>query len=152
VLFETPEDARTAISQFNGHDWQGRQLEVREDRFAGASGGFGGGMGRPGFAGARGGGFGGGAGGFGGGRGGGYGGSFPSRGGFGGGRGGFGGGAGGGFGAPPDYGVSIPPNDFTDHATSGGEKSPTIFVRNVGQPEARSHCPLLTVSVASMVY
>jgi RNA recognition motif-containing protein len=119
VAFETPEDARNAIAQFNGHEWQGRQLEVREDRFA-AAGGFG--MGRGGgFGGARGGG------GFGGGFGG-------ARGGFGGARGGFGGGGyggGRGYGGAPDYGASVPPNEFTDHATSGGDKSNTIYVRNV---------------------
>ncbi|KAF8543058.1 hypothetical protein BDD12DRAFT_822656 [Trichophaea hybrida] len=129
VAFETPEDARNAIAQFNGHDWQGRQLEVREDRFAaagGGSGGFGGGMGRGGFGGGRGG-FGGG---FGGGRAGGFGGG---RGGFGygGGRGGFGGGFGGAGGPPGDYGATVPPNDFTDHASSGGEKCNTIYVRNL---------------------
>lgn len=128
VAFETPEDARSAIQQFNGYDWQGRQLEVREDRFAqappgggfGGRGGFGGGFGaRGGFGGARGG-FGGARGGFGGG--------------FGGGRGGFG----GGFGAPAVAaggfdagGASNPPNDFTDFATSGGEESEVIYVRNV---------------------
>ncbi|EWC47997.1 hypothetical protein DRE_02879 [Drechslerella stenobrocha 248] len=64
VAFETPEDAKNAIQQFNGYDWQGRVLEVREDRFAGSTpfGGAGG------FSGGRGG-FGGGRGGFGGGRG-----------------------------------------------------------------------------------
>ncbi|KAG0136032.1 hypothetical protein HOY82DRAFT_576589 [Tuber indicum] len=36
VAFESPEDARNAIAQFNNYDWQGRQLEVREDRFAGS--------------------------------------------------------------------------------------------------------------------
>ncbi|CAK47988.1 uncharacterized protein An06g01440 [Aspergillus niger] len=40
VAFESPEDARNAIQQFNGYDWQGRQLEVREDRFAGAGPGL----------------------------------------------------------------------------------------------------------------
>ena len=87
VAFESPEDAHNAIEQFNGYEWQGRPLEVREDRFAGGGGGFGG------------------------------------RGGFGGG-GGFG--RGGGFGAP-----AAQPNEFTDYATSGGEKSPTIYVRNL---------------------
>jgi len=128
VAFETPEDARTAIAQFNGYDWQGRQLEVREDRFAAAAPGGGGFGGRGGFGG---GGFGG-RGGFGG-----------ARGGFGGGRGGFGGGFagrggfGGGFGAPPtaaggyEGGASNPPNEFTDYATSGGEPSEIIYVRNL---------------------
>ncbi|KLJ10262.1 hypothetical protein EMPG_14375, partial [Blastomyces silverae] len=47
VAFESADDARNAIQQFNGYDWQGRTLEVREDRYAGAPGfagrgGFGG--------------------------------------------------------------------------------------------------------------
>lgn len=120
VVFESPNDARNAIQQFNGYDWQGRPLEVREDRFAGnfpARGGFGGGRG--GFGGGysgRGGGFAGGRGGFGG---------------------GFGGARGGGFGAGYggsggfDAGPSAPPNPFTDYATAGTERSPTIYVRNV---------------------
>lgn len=122
VAFETPEDARAAINQFNGYDWHGRPLEVREDRFAGA-GGFGGGFGggRGGFGGVRGG-FAGGRGGFRGGFGGGA--------GFGGGRGGYAGGAGGyggGYGGAP----AVPPNEFTDNATSGGDRSAIIHVRNV---------------------
>lgn len=127
VAFETPEDARNAIAQFNGYDWQGRVLEVREDRFAGsAPGGFAGGRG--GFGGGYGarGGFGGGRGGFGGGRGG-FGGGF-------GGRGGYGGGGGGGYGGAPAFDAataSIPPNPFTDYAASGGERSAIIYVRNV---------------------
>jgi hypothetical protein len=109
VVFESPDDAANAIAQFNGYEWQGRNLEVREDRFAGAGGfggrggfqgGFQGGFaGRGGFGGPRGG-FGGGfqqggfqQGGFGG-RGGGYGGGFGGRGGF---NGGFGGGMRGGY-------------------------------------------------------
>ncbi|KAJ6189541.1 hypothetical protein N7519_004449 [Penicillium mononematosum] len=129
VAFESPDDARNAIAQFNGYDWQGRALEVREDRFAGGGPGFGG---RGGF----GGGFGG-RGGFGGpmGRGGfagrgGFGGGFPGRGGFGGPPGGHGGYAGGfDHGAPPV--PSGPPNPFTDYATSNGEKSAVIYVRNL---------------------
>lgn len=130
VAFETPNDARNAIQQFNGYDWQGRALEVREDRFAnsmgggfGSRGGYGGGFsGRGGF-GARGG--------FAAGRGGGYGGGFGGRGGYG----------GGGYGAAPAMGAgtgagytaeaSNPPNPFTDFATSGGERGPIIYVRNV---------------------
>ena len=125
MVFETPDDARNAIQQFNGYDWQGRLLEVREDRFANpAMGGYGG---RGGFGGGRGG-FGGGGygrGGFGGGRGG-----FGFGGGRGGGfGGGGGGGGGGGFDAPPA--VQAPPNPFTDFATSGTEKNEIIYVRNV---------------------
>lgn len=126
VAFETPNDARNAIQQFHGYDWQGRALEVREDRFAnsmgggfGARGGFGGFGGRGGFA-PRGG--------------------FAGRGGYGGGYAGRGGGfAPGGFGGGPAVGggapyvaeASNPPNPFTDFATSGGERGTTIYVRNV---------------------
>lgn len=115
VTFETPDDARNAIQQFNGYDWQGRMLEVREDRFANPA--MGGGYGGRG-------GFGGGRGGFGGGYG---------RGGFGGGRGGFGYGGRGGYNAGFDSGpaASVPPNPFTDFATSGTDKNETIYVRNV---------------------
>lgn len=130
VAFESPDDAHNAIQQFNGYEWQGRMLEVREDRYAGAPTGFGGG---------RGGGFGGfgGRGGFGGGGRG----AFGGRGGFGGGfRGGFGGPAGPGAGPAPGPGfgapgfapvTAVPPNPFTDFATSDGERSPVIYVRNV---------------------
>ncbi|RMZ82706.1 hypothetical protein DV738_g1462, partial [Chaetothyriales sp. CBS 135597] len=58
VAFESPNDARNAIQQFNGYDWQGRQLEVREDRYAAGGGGgigFGGRGGYGGGYGARGG-------------------------------------------------------------------------------------------------
>ena len=121
VAFETAEDARNAIAQFNGYDWQGRMLEVREDRFAGPPGG---GVSRGGFAGGYGrGGYGGGRGGFGG-RGG-YGGGFGGRGGYGG---GYSGPPGGSYDAPP----ATAPNPFTDFATSGGERSELIYVRNVG--------------------
>lgn len=132
VMFESPDDARNAIQQFNGFDWQGRQLEVREDRFAGPGIGGGGGFGgRGGFGGGRGG-FGGGFAGRGG---------FPARGGFGGGfgggrGGGYGGGAGGGgggggFEAPGANAAA--PNPFTDYATSGNDPSEVIYVRNVRQ-------------------
>jgi len=120
VVFESPDDARNAIAQFNGYDWQGRLLEVREDRYAGS-----GPMG-----------FGGGRGGFGGGRGG-FGGGYGGRGGFGGGRGGFGGGypprggnyPGGGF--ESSAGPAAQPNPFTDYATAGTERSEIIYVKNV---------------------
>ncbi|RCI11524.1 hypothetical protein L249_7488 [Ophiocordyceps polyrhachis-furcata BCC 54312] len=126
VVFESPDDARNAIQQFNGYDWQGRLLEVREDRYAGAGmgfpprGGYGGGM-RGGYGGAGGGGGGGsfGRGGFGG-----------SRGGFSfSGRGGFAGGPGGGFDSAPA--TTVPPNPFTDNATAGTERGQTIYVRNL---------------------
>ncbi|GAB0136023.1 hypothetical protein EsDP_00004340 [Epichloe bromicola] len=118
VVFENPDDARNAIQQFNGYDWQGRMLEVREDRYAGAGGtGF---PGRGGYGGGMRGGFGGGFG----------------RGGYVGGRGGFGMGGRGGFtgGAsfdPSPAAAVIPPNPFTDGATAGSEKSETIYVRNL---------------------
>ncbi|KAF2495333.1 hypothetical protein BU16DRAFT_461223 [Lophium mytilinum] len=130
VAFETAEDARTAIQQFNGYDWQGRQLEVREDRFAqnAPGGGYGGGRGAFGGNFAARGAYGGARGGYGGARG-----AFGGN--FGGGRGNFGG---GGFGAPAVAaggfdagGASNPPNDFTDFATSGGEESEVIYVRNL---------------------
>lgn len=134
VAFESPNDARNAIQQFNGYDWHGRALEVREDRYAGSGpgmgfggrGGFGGGYGMRGGYGARGG------------FGGGYGmrGGFTGRGGFAGGygagaagAGGAGGGGGYGGGAAPQEPVA--PNPFTDFATSGGERGQTIYVRNV---------------------
>ena len=125
VVFESANDARNAIQQFNGYDWQGRPLEVREDRFAGSF--------QPG------------RGGFGSGRGG-FGGGYSAQGdlgGFAGGRGGFsggyGGGRGGGFGGSYSAsalgydagGASVPPNPFTDYATAGTERSETIYVRNV---------------------
>ncbi|KAN0101748.1 RNA-binding domain containing protein [Hyaloscypha variabilis] len=125
VAFESPDDARNAIQQFNGYDWQGRPLEVREDRFAGSGPGFG----RGGF-GARGG-FGGGFGARGGGFGtrGGFGGGFASRGGF---PGAYGGGGGGGGSYDAGAGaVSAAPNPFTDFATAGSERSETIYVRNL---------------------
>ncbi|KAK9471010.1 uncharacterized protein V1510DRAFT_381920, partial [Dipodascopsis tothii] len=116
VVFESGADAANAIRQFNGYDWQGRQIEVREDRFAGRGRGS----------------YGGGGGGFGGGSS------------FGGGSGGFGGGGGGGGGAYGAYGAHsardyprpggyMPPapNDFTDGAESGGNPSNTIHVRNL---------------------
>ena len=34
ILFETQEDALNAITQYNGHVWHGRAIEVREDRSA----------------------------------------------------------------------------------------------------------------------
>ena len=130
VAFDNTNDAQNAIANFNGYDWQGRQLEVREDRFAGA-GGYGG---RGGFAGGYGGGMRGGYGGRGGfgGRGG-YGGGFGGRGGYGG-AGGYGGGYGGagGMGAGAGYESAPPaPNAFTDNATGNGDRSETIYVRNV---------------------
>ena len=151
VVFESAEDARNAITQFNGYDWQGRTLEVREDRFAGAPGqGF---AGRGGFGGGGGGGGGGfGRGGFSG-RGG-----FGARGGFGGGYGGRGGGY-GGYNGPPSGGYSggassgggatAEPNPFTDGATSGGEPSELIYVRNVSI-HANSKKKLLT-AIAPLV-
>ncbi|KAL1412557.1 g-strand binding protein [Vanrija albida] len=83
VVFADPEAARGAIQMFNGFDWYGSVLEVREDRFANMP--F---RGRGGFRG----------------------GAFPVRGGAFGARGGFRGGFGGGFGAganaaPVGYGA-----------------------------------------------
>jgi len=57
VIFETSKDAQQAISMYNGFDWYGRILEVREDRYAGLSGpgGYRGGGFRGGLRGLRGG-------------------------------------------------------------------------------------------------
>ncbi|KAI5298924.1 hypothetical protein KEM56_003660, partial [Ascosphaera pollenicola] len=136
VVFESAEDARNAIQQFNGYEWNGRALDVHEDRFPAAGSGFGG----------RGGGFGGRGAGFGGRGGFGMRGGFGGRGGgFGGGRGGFAGGFGGAGGAPGQFAGGAPggaagaaaggeppaPNPFTDYATSGGEPSSIIYVRNL---------------------
>ncbi|KAG9127342.1 hypothetical protein FRC07_014752 [Ceratobasidium sp. 392] len=59
VIFETAKDAQSAIQMYNGYDWYGRIIEVREDRYAGLSGGRGRGRGRGGdrggFRGGRGG-------------------------------------------------------------------------------------------------
>jgi RNA recognition motif. (a.k.a. RRM, RBD, or RNP domain) len=153
ILFETPADAQNAIQQFNGFEFNGRHIDVREDRFAGGP--------RPQFGGGYGGGYGGGGGGGGFGRGGygsgGYGGfrgGFGGRGGYGGGgytRGGYGGGGyggghhGGGYADGGGYGpggggsggsgggqhAPAAPNEFTDTASAGGDPSPTIFVSNV---------------------
>nr|VWP00330.1 Trehalose-6-phosphate phosphatase (EC [Ganoderma boninense] len=38
VIFETAKDAVQAIGMYNGFEWYGRTLEVREDRYAGLSG------------------------------------------------------------------------------------------------------------------
>lgn len=56
VIFETAKDAAQAISMYNGFEWYGRTLEVREDRYAGLSGpgAFRGGL-RGGLRGLRGG-------------------------------------------------------------------------------------------------
>ncbi|KAG6054233.1 hypothetical protein E4U32_007066 [Claviceps aff. humidiphila group G2b] len=117
VVFENADDARNAIQQFNGYDWQGRMLEVREDRYASVGG--------VGFAGR---------GAFGGGLRAGFGGAF-GRGSYSVGRGGFGMGGRGGFTGGATFDIApaavIPPNPFTDGATAGSEKSETIYVRNL---------------------
>ncbi|MEO6196220.1 MAG: RNA-binding protein [Thermoanaerobaculia bacterium] len=108
VEMSSDEEAVKAVQQFNGYDFQGRNLNVNEarERTPGgprpggyAGGGYaGGGGGRGGYAGGGGGGYGGGGGGYAGG--GGFGGGgFGGGGDFGGGGGGdFGGGFGGGGG------------------------------------------------------
>jgi RNA recognition motif-containing protein len=80
VEMATKEEGEAAISQFNGKEFNGRNLTVNEARPREDRGNRGGGGGRGGYGGGRGGG-GGGRGGYGGG---------------GGGRGGYGGGGGGG--------------------------------------------------------
>ncbi|KAK9717264.1 g-strand binding protein, variant 3 [Basidiobolus ranarum] len=42
VLYEFPGDAEKAISMFNGYEWQGRRMDVHEDRFASGGDGMGG--------------------------------------------------------------------------------------------------------------
>ncbi|EEH34038.2 hypothetical protein PAAG_05087 [Paracoccidioides lutzii Pb01] len=102
VAFESADDARNAIQQFNGYDWQGRTLEVREDLLRdwaqalvvvaevvlGAVSADAGADLEEAMVVARGGGAG-------------------------------------------DGSASVPPNPFTDFATSGGERSAIIFVRNL---------------------
>lgn len=111
VLFESTADAQNAFKQFQGYDWQGRMLDIKEDRYASSGrGGRGGFQERGGFGGARGG--------------------FSSRGGFQS-RGGYGGGYEGGYdsySAPPP---AVEPNPFTDDAWANGEPSATIFVKNL---------------------
>ena len=117
VAFETADDARNAISQFNGYEWQGRVLEVREDRFAGVGGGasrggYGGFSGRGGYGGR----------------------SFGGRGGPGSSynnRNSYGGGYNSHGGAYDANTADMPSNSFTDSATGGGDRGPIIYVRNV---------------------
>ncbi|BGP24410.1 heterogeneous nuclear ribonucleoprotein M [Rhodotorula toruloides] len=120
VVYETAQDAQNAIAMYNGFEFQGSVLEVREDRFpqgghgGGGFGGRGGFMGRGGFGGGFGGrgGFGGVAPGFGAGA---YG--YGAAAGFG--AGGFGAGAGfAGVPAGPGGGAVMPP-------------SQQIYVRNL---------------------
>jgi RNA recognition motif-containing protein len=92
VEMASKEEGEAAIAQFNGTEFNGRNLTVNEARPREDRGGRGGG------GGGRGGGFGGGRGGGGGGRGGGYGG-----GGNRGGGGGYGGGGGGGGNREPRW-------------------------------------------------
>jgi RNA recognition motif-containing protein len=105
VEMSSDEEAVKAVQQFNGYDFQGRNLNVNEARertpggprpggYAGGGYAGGGGGGRGGYAGGGGGGYGGG-GGFGGGGFGGGGGDFGGGGGGGDFGGGFGGGGGG---------------------------------------------------------
>lgn len=120
VLFESAAAAQNAYKQFQNYDWQGRLLDIKEDRYASsARGGFRGGYSeRAGYSGGRGD--------YGGGRGG-----FQSRGGYSGG-GGHGRDYDGGYEshhAPPP--VVVEPNPFTDDAWGNGEPSATIYVKNL---------------------
>lgn len=91
------------------------------------------------------GGFGGRGGGFGG-RGG-FGGGYGGRGGYGaGGAGGYGGHQGGGSYAGAPQETAAAPNPFTDFATSGGERGPLIFVRNVSLDDCTSDMELTICS------
>lgn len=102
VSFENADDAQNAIDKYNGYDWNGRTIEVREDKFAGSAP-----PPRSSF-GARGGSF---------------------RGGFRGGRGGnmYGSSSSASF----NNSEPRPPNDFTDGASGNGESSETIYVGNL---------------------
>ena len=91
VEMSSDEEALKAVQQFNGYDFQGRNLNVNEARERTPGGPRGGGYGGGGYGGGYGGG---------GGRGGGYGGG--DRGGYGGG-GGDRGGYGGGYNPTPDF-------------------------------------------------
>jgi RNA recognition motif-containing protein len=91
VEMASKEEGEAAITQFNGKEFNGRNLTVNEARPREDRGNRGGGGGRGGFGGGRGGGGGGGRGGYGGG------------GGRGGGGGGFGGGGGGGGNREPRW-------------------------------------------------
>ncbi|CCG81830.1 Predicted protein [Taphrina deformans PYCC 5710] len=112
VLFDSTADAQNAYKQFQGYDWQGRMLDIREDRFASGRGGMRGGFSdRGGFSGR-------------GGRGG-YssGGGYSDRG-YGGSEGGY-----DSYRAPAP--VVVDPNPFTDNAWPNGEPSATIYVKNL---------------------
>ncbi len=102
VEMSSDEEAQKAVQQFNGYDFQGRNLNVNEARERTPGGPRGGGYGGGGYGGGYGGG---------GGRGGGYGGG--DRGGYGGG-GGDRGGYGGGYNPTPD---------FSDFGGGGGSDS-----------------------------
>ncbi len=130
VLFESIGDAQNAMQSLQGVDFQGRSIEIREDRYANAGGMRGGGF--RGGSDFRGGSY----------RGGLQSGRPPFRGGYEGGRGGVyhdGGGFGrGSSGGGRDYydnqqshAPVAPPNPFTDGATGNGEPSATIHVRNL---------------------
>jgi hypothetical protein len=164
ILFESATDAQNAIQQFNGYEFNGRHIDVREDRFAGAprqnfgggygGGGFGRGYGSGGYGGGgfRGGYGRGGYGGGGFGRGsygsGGYGSGGYGSGGYGGGGGGYHDGySGGGGGSGPHSRAPVAPSEFTDTASAGGEPSSIIFVSNV-----RFFCLMLTNFAVALVY
>ncbi|KAK0538931.1 g-strand binding protein [Tilletia horrida] len=121
VVFANPGDAQNAINMYNGWEFQGRPLEVREDRFAG--------MGPP--HGIAGGAPGGGGGGYGGGYGGGGG---YGRGGGGGGYGGGGGRAGSSYAPAPRYSggyANVPTGPSAGSGGASGPPSLQIYVRNL---------------------
>ncbi|CAD6931799.1 unnamed protein product [Tilletia laevis] len=137
VVFSNPNDAHNAISMYNGWEFQGRPLEVREDRFAGmgpphgvasAPGGGGPGFNAGGWAGGAGGGGGGGGGGYRGGPGGGGG------GGYGGGAGGGGGRAGSSYAPAPRYAggyANVPTGPSGGGGGGGNPPSLQIYVKNL---------------------
>ncbi|WVR07945.1 hypothetical protein IAU60_004988 [Kwoniella sp. DSM 27419] len=121
VVFVNPDDARAAIEMFNGFDWYGTILEVREDRFATGPfrgrGGLRGGFAPRGGFGVRGG----------------------FRGGFMGGMGGMGGGFRGGFGGGMGRG-GMGFNNFGGHAAAaaGGRSFNDNIYADYNGPEGSS--------------
>ncbi|KAG8974274.1 hypothetical protein FRC05_007698 [Tulasnella sp. 425] len=117
VVFESAKDAQSAIQMFNGYDWYGRQLEVREDRYAGLSG--------PSFRGGRGGLRGGFIGGFGG------------RGSF---RGGLRGGFRGGYGGSPAAAAAVAAAAGANGGSEGGRDFPSdIYAEYAGRDQQMSN-------------
>ncbi|ORY79498.1 hypothetical protein BCR37DRAFT_340341, partial [Protomyces lactucae-debilis] len=103
ILFETVAEAQRAITQFQGYNWQGRVIELKEDKFASRDNGNRRGSGsyeRP--------------------RGNSISGGHSSGAGF-----------DGGYAQPAAVAQPMEPNPFTDNAWGNGDPSDTIFVKNL---------------------